>query len=292
MPRVVFDSPAKTQTIDPPGDLSPADTATKLLGWCRVKQGLRSDVLFVRGLMAGAFIGLGAIFYTATMIGVPLGNGAFRILGSGAFSMGLLLVCMTAAELSTGNCLIFAGWAEREVSLRSVGRLLAASFVANAIASVALAILMQGTGLLQGEHGRVAASIAEAKMLLPFGQVFVRGILCNALVCLAVWMILAARTLGGKFMGLLLPVTAFVAIGFEHSVANVYFLTAGFYASANGTFTAGAANIIAATLGNLIGGAGVAFALWWAHIRREHQSLPVIIPMKLPQYVRAGQRKL
>ena len=126
---------------------------------------------------------------------------------------------------------------------------------------------MAGSGLLQTGHGRVAAAIAEAKMNLGFEQAFFRGVLCNALVCVAVWLILAGRTIPSKLAGLIFPISAFITLGFEHSIANFYLLPAGLMAGAAGTLGSAFANLIAVTLGNLVGGIIVALAMWFAYLR-------------------------
>ena len=104
-------------------------------------------------------------------------------------------------------------------------------------------------------------------MTLSFGQAFVRGVLCNALVCIAVWMMLAARTIPAKLAALIFPISAFITLGFEHSIANLYLLPAGLLAGAAGSLKAAATNLVAVTLGNLVGGAGVALAVWAAYLR-------------------------
>ena len=133
--------------------------------------------------------------------------------------------------------------------------------------ALALVLLMAESGLLQTGHGRVAAAIADAKMNLSFAQAFFRGILCNALVCVAVWLILAGRTIPSKLAGLILPISAFITLGFEHSIANFYLLPAGLMAGAAGSLGSACANLLAVTLGNLVGGIAVAFAIWLAYLR-------------------------
>ena len=260
-----------SQTV---ADLSPSETADKLLDWSLAKSALRLDRMIALGIMAGLFIGFGGIFFTTVMIETPLGHGPTRLLGGIAFSMGLLLVCMTGAELSTGNCMIAAAWAEARLSTRATWRILGLSYAANAAGALALAGLMLASGLMHGPHGATAARIAEAKLAVPFGQTLVRAILCNVLVCLAVWLIQATRTLPAKLLGFCLPISAFVAIGFEHSIANLYLIPVGLAAGAQGSLWDATLNIAAATAGNLIGGCAVALAIWCAHLRRPGQRLP------------------
>ena len=127
-------------------------------------------------------------------------------------------------------------------------------------------MLIADSGLLQSEYGRTAAAIAEAKMNLGFGPAFVRGILCNALVCVAVWTMVSARTITSKLAGLIFPISAFITLGFEHSIANFYLLPTGLLAGATGSLRAALANLVAVTLGNLVGGI-VALAFWMAYLR-------------------------
>ena len=208
--------------VPTPGDCAPAETVQRLLAWSKSKAGLAPDRMLVLGIMAGAFIGLGAMFFTAVMAETTLGHGPSRAVGGVAFAMGLLLVCMTGAELSTGNCMIATAWADRVIGFDAAVRILWQSYIANALGALGLAALVVATGLLDGAHGAVVAKVTEAKLALSFGQALARGILCNALVCLAVWLILAARTLPAKLFGLLMPISAFIVVGLEHSVANIY----------------------------------------------------------------------
>lgn len=163
--------------------------------------------------------------------------------------------------------MIFAAWAGGAFTSREIRRNLLISYTANAAGALALVLLMAGSGLLQAGHGRVAAAIAEGKMSLSFEQAFFRGLLCNALVCLAVWLILAGRTIPSKLAGLFLPISAFITLGFEHSIANIYLLPAGLLAGAAGSVGAACANLLAVTLGNLVGGIAVALAIWLAYLR-------------------------
>jgi formate/nitrite transporter len=250
-----------------PGDLTPGQTAQRLVTWSAAKSTLSADRLIVLGLLAGVFIAIGGAFFTGVMAESSLGHGPSRLLGGIVFSCGLLFVCVSGAELSTGNCMLFTAWASRRLTLTDVGRNLLISYVANAAGALAFVVLMAGSGLLQSEHGHTAAAIAEAKMNLNFEQAFVRGILCNALVCIAVWMILAARTIPSKLAGLIFPISAFITLGFEHSIANFYLLPAGLLAGAAGSLGAAATNLVAVTLGNLVGGIIVALALWMAYLR-------------------------
>ena len=266
----IADTPAPKLAAPPqaavPGDLAPCETAQKLIEWSTAKATLPADRLIVLGLLAGVFIALGGAFFTGVMAELSLGHGPSRLLGGFAFSTGLLLVCVAGAELSTGNCMMCAACASRLLTLGDVKRNLAITYAANAAGALAVVLLIEGSGLLQTGHGQTVAAIAEAKMNLSFQQAFIRGILCNALVCIAVWMILAGRTIPSKLAGLALPISAFITLGFEHSIANLYLLPAGLLAGA-GSFKAAFTNLLAVTLGNLVGGIVVALAFWMAYLR-------------------------
>jgi formate transporter len=265
--------PAAPTELIAPVDLMPDQTAQRLVDWSTTKSTLSADRLIVLGLLAGVFIAIGGAFFTGVMAESSLGHGPSRLLGGIAFSCGLLFVCVSGAELSTGNCLLFTAWASRRLALTDVGRNLLISYAANAAGAWAFVVLIAGSGLLQSEHGRIAAAIAEAKMNLSFEQAFVRGILCNALVCIAVWMILAARTIPSKLAGLIFPISAFITLGFEHSIANFYLLPAGLLAGAAGSLRAAATNLVAVTLGNLVGGIVIALAIWIAYLRGADSEL-------------------
>jgi formate/nitrite transporter len=254
----------------PLGDFTPAQTAHQLLDLLAAKSKISTGRLVILGVLAGAFIAVGGAFFTGVMDVSSLGHGPSRLLGGVVFSCGLLFVCASGAELSTGNCMLATAWATRRITIADVGRNLAISYIANAAGALALAMLIADSGLLQSEYGRTAAAIAEAKMNLGFGPAFVRGILCNALVCVAVCMMISARTITSKLAGIIFPISAFITLGFEHSIANFYLLPTGLLAGATGSLRAALANLVAVTLGNLVGGLGVALAFWMAYLRRTH----------------------
>ena len=211
--------------------------------------------LVTLALLAGAFIGFGAIAFTVATTGVPL-SGPMRILGGLAFSLGLILVVVGGAELFTGNAMIVMAWADGRIGLPALLRNWAIVLPANLAGALGLAGVMALAGLSGGELGQRAAEIAEAKLALGWGEAFWRGALCNALVCLAVWLSMAARSVEGRILAVVWPVTVFVAAGFEHSVANFYLIPAGLLAGAEGSLGDVLGNWIPVTLGNVVGGAG------------------------------------
>jgi formate/nitrite transporter len=224
------------------------------------------------GLLAGAFIAFGAMFYTLVMTGSGLGFGPARLLGGVAFSLGLILVVVGGAELFTGNSLIVMAWAGRKIGTAALLRNWTLVYAANFAGALGTVVLVYFSGLLElggGSVGETAAAIAAGKLRLGFLEAFTRGILCNVLVCLAVWLCFAAHDVAGKILAILFPITAFVALGFEHSVANMYLIPVGLLNGAEGGLAGLVANLVPVTLGNIIGGAGGVALSYWAAYRRS-----------------------
>ena len=231
---------------------------------------------FVLSLLAGFYISFGAELMTVVTsdAAVHLGNGVARLLGGSVFSIGLMLVVVCGAELFTGNSLLASAVLDGEISLAKMLENWGVVIVGNLLGALFFAWLMYETRLWQnGAVGAQAVQIATAKCELSFGVAFVRGILCNWLVCLAVFMATAAREIPGKLLACYVPIMTFVASGFEHSVANMYFIPSGLLlrndlpAAASLTwwnFAVG--NLIPVTLGNIVGGVlFVASAYWYVH---------------------------
>lgn len=228
------------------------------------------------GILAGAFISLGAHFSTVITADVALSPGVSRLLGGLVFSLGLVLVVVSGAELFTGNTLIVIATASRRVRLRSLLRNWVVVYVANFAGAIATALLVVGSGRLEAGDGSVgvrAAAIATSKSDLPFTEALVSGVLANALVCLAVWMTLSARSLVDKVVAIVPPITAFVAAGFEHSVANMYFFPVALLQNTAIDVTWGdflLQNLLPVTIGNIIGGAVlVGLVYWFVYLRAD-----------------------
>lgn len=278
--------------------LLPADMAAKAETIGVKKANLDVASMFVLAVLAGAFIALGAIFattVTAGAFGSTLPGGATaattwptgwqRLLSGLVFSLGLILAVVGGAELFTGNNLIVMAWANGKVSTRLLGLNWLVVYVGNFVGSVATAVLMLWTRQYEfsgGQIGLQALTIANHKAGLDFWQAVMLGIMCNALVCLAVWLTYSARSTTDKIVAIAPPITAFVAAGFEHSVANMYFIPMGmliqstaspeFWATigrapadfANLTMTNFLVrNLIPVTIGNIIGGAVLVGAVYW-----------------------------
>ena len=239
--------------------------------------------LTILGIFAGVYIGFGA--QLATMVthdlAAFLGLGMAKLVSGAVFSVGLMLVVIAGAELFTGNNLIFLSVLDRQVKVTGLLRNWGIVYFANLAGSLLLVLLMYWSGLWKtggGAVGATAVKIANAKVSLGFLEAFARGILCNWLVCLAVWMAVSARTVVGKIFAIFFPIMAFVASGFEHSVANMYFIPMGLALKGQGLIEVSAnlsvggmivKNLIPVTLGNIVGGAFFVAALYWVvYIRK------------------------
>jgi len=227
--------------------------------------------LFMLGLLAGAFIGLGALFSVIVFGDASLGFAVQRVLGGVVFSLGLLLVVVAGAELFTGNNLLAMAWAHGLVSTAEVLHNWAVVCAANFVGAAGLAALV----FLSGHADAYAATyleIAAAKAVLPFWGAFWRGVLCNVLVCMAVWMTLAGRSVVDKAVAVVFPISAFVAAGFEHSIANMYlFPLAAMLQAAAGEPVAVAwlwTNLVPVIAGNLVGGSVLVALVYYVIYRR------------------------
>ena len=226
------------------------------------------------GLLAGAFIAFGAMFCTLVMTGNPLGFGPGRLLGGLAFSLGLILVVVGGAELFTGNTLVVMAWAARQITTGQLARNWMLVYAANLIGALGTAFMVLWSGTLElggGAVAETAVTIAQAKVAVGVTEAFFRGVLCNVLVCLAVWLCFAAHDVAGKVLAIVFTISAFVALGFEHSVANMYLIPIAMLAGAEGVTVAGfLANLIPVTLGNIVGGGVfVALVYWLIYLRRN-----------------------
>ena len=254
------------------------------------KASLDSVSMLALGVLGGAFIGLGAIFSTTVAAGsAALPYGLARLLIGIAFSLGLILVIVAGAELFTGNSLIVMAWASRKVTTGQLLRNWVLVYAGNLAGALSLAVLMYLSRQYEfgkGVIGAVALDIANAKVNLGFLQAVALGILCNILVCLAVWLCFSARSTADRILAIVPPIAAFVAAGFEHSVANMYFIPVAILIRNGGTeafWTNRAAeaynsltwenflvrNLIPVTIGNVIGGAVlVGIVYWFIYLRR------------------------
>ena len=251
------------------------------------KAGLNAMNTFLLAILAGAFIAFGALFATTVTAGASgvLTYGVTRLLGGLVFCLGLILVVVAGAELFTGNNLIVMAWASGKVTTSELLRNWVIVYLGNLIGSIATALLVFLSGQYtfgSGAIGLNALNIAASKSNLGFVQAIALGIMCNALVCLAVWLTYSARTTTDKILAIVFPISAFVAAGFEHSVANMYFIPMGLFVKGGATAefwgqigkTAAdyssltwqaffVNNLIPVTIGNIIGGAVLVGVIYW-----------------------------
>jgi formate transporter len=273
----------------------PAKMASRMEEVGIKKAELKAETMFALAMLAGAFIGTGAIFATTATTGLAaagVGYGIIKLLGGLVFCLGLIAVIVAGAELFTGNNLIVMGFANGRVSLGGLLRNWVIVYVGNFVGSVLTALVMVLSKQYMSAGGALGANalgIANGKCGLEFIQATALGIMCNALVCLAVWLCLSARSTTDKILAIIFPITAFVAAGFEHSVANMYFIPVGLFikgfagsdfwaaigktAADYGNLTWGAffvKNLLPVTIGNIIGGAGfVGLAYWFIYLRPQ-----------------------
>jgi formate/nitrite transporter len=252
----------------PPQDAYPPAEVARLVEQVGVKKAhLPTSTTLMLGLLAGAFIAFGAMYSTVVMTGSALGFGPARLAGGVAFSLGLVLVIVGGAELFTGNNLIVMAWAERKISLAQLLRNWVLVYLANFVGAVGCALMVAWSGTLGLGDGAVAETsirIGQAKVALGFGEAFFRGVLCNTLVCLAIWLCFAAHSVASKILAIVLPISAFVALGFEHSVANMYLIPVAMLAGAEGVGVAGlVGNLVPVTLGNMVGGGVFVALVYW-----------------------------
>lgn len=246
------------------------------------KATMSAEKIFVLAFLAGAFIGLGAVFATTVGTGgAVLPYGVNKLLIGLVFCLGLILVIVAGAELFTGNNLIIMAWVGRKITTAQLLRNWGIVYVGNFVGSIATALLMFATQQYTfdgGAVGQTALDIANGKVQLEFVQAIALGMMCNALVCLAVWLTFSARTTVDKITAIIFPISAFVAAGFEHSIANMYFIPVALFIK---TFDSGyvdslggdyatltwenflAGNLLPVTIGNIIGGTLMVGAVYW-----------------------------
>jgi formate transporter len=257
---------------------SPKEIALRVetVGVAKARIPLLSQAML--GALAGAFIGLGALSANIVFSDASLGFAASRFFAGFVFSLGLVLVLVAGAELFTGNNLLAMAWGAGLLSTGDVLRNWAIVCVTNFIGALGLAVLVVYSGHLSmngGAVGATAVKIAAAKCSLPFLSAFLRGVLCNVLVCMAVWMAFAGRSVVDKIVAIVPPVTAFVAAGFEHSIANMYIIPLAWFAirldptlaSVPGaqavTLVNFGKNLAPVILGNLVGGSILVALVYW-----------------------------
>jgi formate transporter len=270
--------------------LPPREMARKAEAVGEAKAALPVATMFALAVLAGAFIAMGAAFATTVTAGTAgLAYGVVRLLAGLSFSLGLILVIVGGAELFTGNTLMIMAWAGRRISTVSLLRNWAIVYVGNMAGAFAAALLMVWSKQYtfgKGAVGVQALTIGAGKTGLGFGQAIALGILCNALVCIAVWLCFSARSTADRVLAIIPPIAAFVASGFEHSVANMYFIPVALLIKRDGTWlkaTSGKPdlhtltwhnylvdNLLPVTIGNIIGGTLLVGGVYWfIYLRRD-----------------------
>lgn len=261
--------------------LLPPQMAAKAETVGEAKANLNAVSTFVLAVLAGAFIAWGGVFYTTVITTgeASLPFGVTKLLGGFVFSLGLILVIVAGAELFTGNNLIVMAWASGRISWKQVLRNWLIVYVGNFVGAVGIAVLIYFAGFADGSSGAVGDTmlkIAATKCDITWARAIAAGIGCNVLVCLAVWLCMSCRTVADKVLAIVFPITAFVATGMEHCVANMYFVPAAMLVKAErgssepidvASFVMN--NLVPVTIGNVIGGAVlVGLVYWFVYLRK------------------------
>lgn len=276
-------------------DYAPADIAKKVESAGIKKANLNFLSLVLLSILAGAYIAIAGEFYTLVIFDSNLSFGLTKLIGGLCFSIGLILVVIAGAELFTGNTMIIMAFASRVVTWKQLLKNWVISYLGNLVGSLSVVFIMFLTNQWKTKEfmlGAKAVQIAATKTNLGFVEAFASAILCNALVCLAVWLCFSARTVISKIAAIIFPITAFVASGFEHSIANMYFIPMGIVLKNNPKVIEALnkiapnlnlsrlniigflGNLLPVTLGNIIGGAIMVGLIYW---------IIIILPQKRKQ---------
>lgn len=255
-----------------PDALSPIATLAKAVNVGVSKAGMRPGRMFISAMLAGAFIAFGGMYFCVFLGDPSIPFAAQRVVGGICFCLGLVLVVCTGAELFTGNSLMVCSLVEKKISVGGLFKnwiIVWLGNLAGSLVAVALIYLAATPALGGGGVGEAMVSVAAGKVALPPATIFFKAIMCNVFVCLAVWVAYSSRTVVDKVAGVLLPISAFVAAGFEHCVANMFFLPTGLILNSTGvgaeglvTLSGVLTNLGIATLGNVVGGMIVGLAFW------------------------------
>lgn len=265
-----------------PDALTPVETLAKAEGVGVAKVALPFARCFVSSMLAGAFIAFGALFFCVFLGDPTIPFAVQRLVGGVCFCLGLVLVLCCGAELFTGNMLMVCAKSSGRIRWRDIADNWVKVWIGNfvgALIVVALIFMAQVASMNDGAVGQAMVNVAAGKVSPEWVTLLFKGIMCNILVCLAVWIGFSARTVTDKVIGILLPIAAFVACGFEHCVANMFFLPLGFLLNTLGVGAADAVtfggiffNLSAVTLGNIFGGVLVGLAYWFVY--RQKTDVP------------------
>ncbi len=283
----------ETQNLDTKDCITPGNVAHELAeSVMPTKANFRKSKTFVLAIAAGALIAFGAQVSLTVMTGTEsISWGFAKLIGAMTFATGLMMVVLTGAELFTGNVMMTFAVIEKRTSFLKLLRNWSIVYVGNFVGSIILALLIYLSGCSHNSHealGVMGLTTACTKASLPFIEAFTRGILCNWLVCLAIWMASSSRHVIGKIFAIFFPIMTFVASGYEHSIANMYFLTNGLFlkntpaiVAASGLTTEQLShltlkscllgNLLPVTLGNIVGALVFVVLLFWtAYLRDDH----------------------
>lgn len=268
---------------------TPGEIAENYIQIGKKKAAMQADKMFLLAVMAGIYIAVAGC--GASTAACTIGGSAGKLIGACVFPAGLTLVLLAGSELFTGNCLLIIPVLKREISVSAMLRNWGIVYLGNFAGSVFVAWMVVNShqlSLFDGQLAVTAVNTAVAKVSMPFADALLRGILCNLLVCLAVWVSFAAKDVTGKVIGLFYPILVFVVCGFEHSVANMFYCPAALFALGHPEYarliTADVSsltwgsfilkNLVPVTLGNILGGAVLVGAVYWRiYLRKEQSSL-------------------
>ncbi len=270
---------------------TPAEVAKNYVAIGKGKVNIPIVKLIVLGLMAGAFVALGGV--SSTAVAVSLSEASFgKFLGACIFPGGLTMVLLAGSELFTGNALLVIPLLEKEIKLSGVFKNWVFVYIGNFIGSLLVAsaiVFSHQVGMFDNGLAVSIISTAATKCSLSFSDAFIRGIMCNFLVCIAVWISFAAKDVANKIIGLFFPILIFVICGFEHCVANMYYISAGLLAKTNPVYMEAAKaagvnlnslslkgflvdNMIPVTLGNIVGGLFVGCIYWYLYLKKASEN--------------------
>lgn len=268
---------------------TPGEIAENYIQIGKKKAAMQADKMFLLAVMAGIYIAVAGC--GASTAACTIGGSAGKLIGACVFPAGLTLVLLAGSELFTGNCLLIIPVLKREISVSAMLRNWGIVYLGNLAGSVFVAWMVVNShqlSLFDGQLAATAVNTAVAKVSMPFADALLRGVLCNLLVCLAVWVSFAAKDVTGKVIGLFYPILVFVVCGFEHSVANMFYCPAALFALGHPEYarliTADVSsltwgsfilkNLVPVTLGNILGGAVLVGAVYWRiYLRKEQSSL-------------------
>lgn len=248
----------------------PKEIALNYAGVAKGKTNQTWYKILILAVLAGAFIALGGA--VATIAGAGFTGTQSALIKGAVFPLGLILVVICGAELFTGNCLLIAPLLNKDIKLTGMLKNWGLAYVGNFIGAIIIALLVVYGGAYNDNATAAAVTLVATKSDMNFGVALLKGILCNILVCLAVWAAMSSKSASGKILAVYMPVFAFVVCGFEHSVANMYYIMSAFMTSGSAGLNFGYAilnGLLAPTIGNIIGGGLIAVAYWAVYFKRQ-----------------------